>query len=190
MGKIIKYIEEFSYYFTQIFNENLRRIITVKIIDNIIVYTFYILLVTTSLFASISLTGDICGHLGEKMVSSDFPFILTFSEHLFLYFLPVFILYGLLTYYQRGLRKFNDSFSKLDSQQFENSEVALHLSKKLFFTSVLSYITLKIIEILFFKFDEYKNSTKQLISIGVFYVLIIIVIMLHTHREGNRKEIK
>lgn len=194
MENIKKRLEELSFNFTQIFNENLRKFITVKIIDNILVYTFYILIIITSFYAActlildaISLISDICWKFGDKSADSKFPYILTFSEHLFLYFLPVFILYGLLAFYQRGLSKYTDTFAKQDSKQFENSEVALHLSKKLFFTSVLSYISLKIIEILFFNFKEDENSPTKLISIGIFFIFLIIVIILHTHKNKDSK---
>lgn len=169
-------IQEIWFAINNFLKETARRIITKKIIDNILFYSINILLVITISYAGYQLFTDILKHFCEIPNHNEFPFILNFSEHLFLYFLPIFILFGLLNYYDLEWKRLIDKTNKPNP----NAKNYLNLSKKLFFSSLLSYTSLKIIERLFFNSTEIDHF--QMFYIGIFFIaLIIFVLVQHSH---------
>ena len=143
-----------------------------KVIDLMIIGVLYLMLVLSVCYAAYQLVTDVLENFTRHPARNEFPFILTFAEHIFLYFLPVFILFGLMNYYKYELRTF-----LLDNYEENSSgEKPLHLSKKLFFSNLLSYTSLKLIEELFFDFS--KNSPIQLLSIGVFFLLLVSFVLV------------
>lgn len=145
-----------------------------KAIDVLIIGVLYLLLVLSVGYAAYQLVFDVVENFAKHPARDEFPFILTFAEHIFLYFLPVFILFGLMNYYKYELRTF-----LLDNyEENKSGEKPLHLSKKLFFSNLLSYTSLKLIEELFFDFS--KNTPIQLISIGVFFFLLVAFVLLQS----------
>lgn len=158
-----------------------RSILARKVIDNLIIYSIYILLVLSISYASYKLIIDIFSQFSEHSNSESFPFILFFAEHLFLYFLPVFILFGFLNYYLFDLQR---SLLQSPNAPDSRAEKSLHFSKKLFFSSVLSYTTIKIIEKLFFNQSKTAVNNTEFIPIGLFFlILIIFVLIQHTHKH-------
>ncbi|WP_298754881.1 hypothetical protein [uncultured Psychroserpens sp.] len=183
MGKIRDFLEEGWSYVNDFLAVKGRNFLAKKIIDNMIVYSFYSLMIASIIYAVYHLMSDVIKSFGSHSDPESFPFILTFSEHLFLYFLPVFILFGFLNYYLLDLQRF-----LLESPNGPDvrAEKSLHLSKKLFFSSVLSYSTIKLIEKLFFEFDEVKSEF-ELISLGAFFLIIIgYVLIQHSHKEKGK----
>lgn len=151
-----------------------------KAIDILIIGALYVLLVLSVCYAGYQLIFDVVENFIKHPARDEFPFILTFSEHIFLYFLPVFILFGLMNYYKFELR----TYLLNNYEETKSGEKPLQLSKKLFFSNVLSYTSLKLIEELFFDFS--KANPMQLISIGVFYFLLVSFVLLQA--AGSKSE--
>lgn len=154
--------------------------LSLKAIDILIIGALYVLLVLSVGYAGYQLIFDVVENFIKHPARDEFPFILTFSEHIFLYFLPVFILFGLMNYYKFELR----AYLLNNYEASRNGDKLLHLSKKLFFSNVLSYTSLKLIEELFFDFS--KTSAIQLIAIGVFYFLLVAFVLLQA--AGGKSE--
>lgn len=146
-------------------------LISRKLIDKLVIFALHALLVLSIAYAGYQLIYEVVTNFTKHPTREEFPFILTISEHIFLYFLPVFILFGLLHYYKFDLRTY-----LLDDYRYKRSgEKSLQMSKKLFFSNVLSYTSLKIIEELFFDYAKVKPF--QLVAIGVFFFLLIVLIL-------------
>lgn len=180
INAIKTFLKEAWFYINNFLKETGRDILSKKVIDNILYYTINILLVISIFYAVYQLLGDIKDKFWIKPTEDEFPFVLKFSEHIFLYFLPIFILFGLLNYYKLDWRRLIDGTNKPNP----NAQNSLNLSKKLFFSSVLSYTTLKIIEKLFFKYDE--KELLQMISIGVFFVILIIFVLMQHSKDETK----
>jgi hypothetical protein len=167
----------------------LEDILKIDILNYIIKYTLIVLLILTSVFSAYHLGSDLILHFNHPYDDNHFPFVLEFSENLFLYFLPIFVLFGFLKYYEYDLERY---ITKSPSIPDENAEEQLHLSKKLFFSSVLSYITIKIIEKIFFDFDSLTENNEyylvELISIGVFYILLITFVLIKNSAHPKPKK--
>lgn len=164
--------------------ESFRQFLTQKVIDNLIIYSIYFLLISVILFASFHLFSELYNNFINKQHSDDFPFILEFSEKIFLYFLPIFILFGFLNFYDLEWKRQINNSNRPNPLAQKN----LTLSKRLFFSSVLSYLSLKIIDLLFFNFKE-KTDIIKLIGIGIFFIILsILVIIQNQHRSENDTE--
>lgn len=174
--KMTYWIQEIWFSINEFFKESFREFLSKKIIDNIIYYLINSLLLITMIYAGYQLINDIIKHFFELPQKDDFPFILEFSEHLFLYFLPIFILFGLLNYYDLEWKRLINKTDKPNP----SAKNYLNLSKKLFFSSLLSYISIKIIEKLFFDYSEIDHF--QMFNIGIYYIaLMIFVLVQHSH---------
>lgn len=161
------------------------NILKKKVINYLIEYTLYVLLILSISFAAYQLIYQLIIHFYVDLDNHDFPFILTFAEYLFLYFLPIFVLFGFLKYYQFDLRRY---LTDAKNDPDKKAEEQLHLSKELFFSSLLSYTVIKIIEKLFFKYEEVKDYI-QLISIGIFFLILLIYVLIQ-HSQKHDKESK
>jgi len=176
MTKFWNWVREIWYIINEFSKETGREILLKKIIDNFLFYLISLLLMTTIAYAGFQLFLDIKKHFTEIPTVDKFPFILNFSEHLFLYFLPIFILFGLLNYYDLEWKRLINKTDKPNP----SAKNYLNLSKKLFFSSLLSYTSLKIIEKLFFDYTEIDHF--QMFYIGVFFIaLIIFALVQHSH---------
>lgn len=186
MGKIrsflywlIRSYKVIWFYINNFLKETFRDFLSKKMLDNLLYYTIISLLITSSAYATYQLLSDIKEKFWSRQTDDDFPFVLNFSEHLFLYFLPIFILFGLLNYYKLEWRRLIDGTNEPNP----NAQKSLNLSKKLFFSSILSYTSLKIIEKLFFKFNEI--SPNQMFYISVFFVLLIAFVLIQHHQSKS-----
>jgi len=177
--KKVNFLKEVWAKLNKFLKESFRNFLKKKIIDNIISYTLYFLIILSSIYAFKNLVSKLVSQINLKEAKETFPFVLEFSEYLFLYFLPLFILFGFLNFYKLEWKRQLGAGNKPDPK----AEEKLNLSKKLFFSSVLSYITLKIIDILFFKFEEYDLSYYNMGSIGVFFILILIFIIFTSKKH-------
>ncbi|WP_121811221.1 hypothetical protein [Mucilaginibacter kameinonensis] len=173
-------ITEVWCWINEVLKETLREVISKKLIDNMLVYLIYALLICSISYAGFQLFVDIQGKFLTIPDEHEFPFILQFSEKLFLYFLPVFILFGILNYYDLEWSRLINKANKPNP----NAEKYLNVSKKLFFSSLLSYTSLKIIEKLFFKESGEHLDPLEMLYIGVFFVILLLfVISQHKHKE-------
>lgn len=174
-----KEVKEIWAVINKFLKDSFRGFLKKKIIDNLISYTLYFLIILSSIYALINLTSKSIKHLKIENKPDEFPFVLEFSEYIFLYFLPIFILFGILNFYKLEWKRQLGNSNKTDP----NAANKLNLSKKLFFTSVFSYMTLKIIDILFFDYVKYTFNSFHMISIGVFFILILLFIVLTSKRH-------
>lgn len=170
-------IKEIWAKINKLLKETLREVLTKKIIDNILIYSIYFLIIMVILFGAINLIGELLNNFPVKDRNDSFPFILEFSEKLFLYFLPIFILFGLLNFYELEWKRQINQSNKPNPLAEKN----LSLSKKLFFSSVLSYLSLKIIDLLIFNFEKVINNI-QLLGIGIFFITISLLVIFQNLR--------
>lgn len=120
---------------------------------------------------------------GCKDITEKIPKLLEYSEYLFLLLIPVIILIGFYNYYKIDLKYILlHNSSNIGKDSFNNSK-DIKLSKTLFFSSIISFSVIKIIEVIFYpkKFicnnedsiiSDYSN-VKELITYGVFLIIII-----------------
>lgn len=183
-NSILTTIKEIWFYINNFLKETGRNFLSKKVLDNLLFYTIIILLIISVLYAIYQLFYEIKEKFFEKQTNDSFPFVLEFSEHIFLYFLPIFILFGLLNYYKLEWRRLIDGTNKPNP----NAQNSLNLSKKLFFSSILSYTSLKIIENLFFKYDDKVQN--QMIYIGIFFLMLIAFVLIQHHQNKSGGEEK
>ncbi len=150
-----------------------RNFLLKKVIDNLIAYSLYFLLLASILYLVIQLGYKIFKNFLSFSASDTFPFVLEFAEYLFLYSLPIFIVFGFINFYELQWKRQINQTNKPNPEAKES----LTLSKKLFFSSLLSYLSLKLIDILFFKFNA-DYSIVRLIAIGLFFILIAIIVIV------------
>jgi len=161
------------YYKLHEFWEWLRDNIN-RTLDKLIFLIFYILLLATTIFAVIKILSsmlDSIPYFSNDTVKKDVDetLILKTSEHIFLYLLPVFIVFGFFNYYKNNSRiLLLDGIP--DSNDQENSTKTMNLTKILFISSIISYVSIKVIEELFFlKTTDFL----RLFSFGSFLVLLM-----------------
>lgn len=108
--------------------------------------TFFLLLTIVALFSA-----GVYFLLTKVINKYTEPVII--AEYSFISFLPTLIVFGFYVFYARSLRPYivEDSKTEVD---FENSSKLLNLTKKLFISSLISYLFVKIIEI----FQEYLDE--------------------------------
>lgn len=172
-------MEEFWVKVNKFLKEDFRKFLLKKVIDNLVAYTIYCLIIISSLVAVVKLSSKGIDVLLSEKGDDMFPVVLEFAEYIFLYFLPIFILFGILYFYKLEWKRQMGDGNKPDP----NAQEKLNLSKKLFFSSVLSYVTLKIVEILFFKHKDFDFSSPHVISIGVFFFGVMLFIVLSNKRH-------
>ena len=143
---------------------------TNRAIDKLIYISFYILLVTTTVFAVVNILVKIWEIAFDKTSKNKDSEILKTSEHIFLYLLPIFIVFGFFHYYKNNSRV-SLLEGKIDGIDEENSTKTMNLTKILFISSIISYVLIKIIEELFF--SEKVLDLTRLISFGVLLLMLM-----------------
>jgi len=106
----------------------------------------------------------------SKVIENNDTMLLKTAEHIFLNLLPIFIVFGFFNYYKTNIR-----ISLLEGNIYavsdEISTKTINLSKILFISSIISYVLIKIIEMLFFTRDA--ADINRLIAAGVFLLLLM-----------------
>lgn len=149
------------------FNDNLFWI------HNIIISSFYILIILTILFAVFSVFITILEYIKEHNETA----ILKVSEHIFLSLLPIFIVFGFYNYYQ------NNTQNKLIGKSFprnndESSTRTMNLTKTLFLSSIISYVMIKTIEVIFLtSMEDPYNLSKVLLALLLLAILMVYFIL-------------
>lgn len=155
------------------------------IITSIIKWGFYLLLLVVIIFVLYQFSLDIFNEFfsikKKEELDVELPFFLQFSENLFLYTLPIFIIIGFIKYLELDVFRF---ISDEGPEPNPEAEYFLHLSKKLFVSSIFSYLVIKIIEQLFYVeekvnvvFHKAFPNVLELASYGVFLILLIFFIL-------------
>ncbi len=93
-----------------------------------------------------------------------------FLESIFLCLLPTFIVFGFYTYFEYNMKYFILGSRPSDFTKRNDFSKALTLTKHLFISSLISYISIKILENL--NFDEF-NYHKIIFELGLLIVLIL-----------------
>ncbi|MBS1495101.1 MAG: hypothetical protein JST55_16465 [Bacteroidetes bacterium] len=204
------------------------------LVDKLILFFLYLLIVGTTLASGIGLTIKLgeeylhavmgkeesvkktidldntnidSNYIGEKNSKSESnnkeTAILSVSENIFLYLLPVFIVLGFFNYYKANarLKLLEPRSISIDE---EKSIKTMNLTKVLFTSSLISYILIKIIEMLFvkasfkkgtgFHIDGLPADQNYLIYIGIFLVILMIYFIFldwknHGEKTGSRKSV-
>jgi len=153
-----------------------------EVINGLILLLFYILILSTIIFAGYSV-GITILEFFTKHDDKDTS-ILKISEHIFLSLLPIFIVLGFFQYYR------NNAENSLITNNFprnsdENSTKTMNLTKTLFLSSIISYLVIKIIEMIFYPPDNTPfDFWKILIAIILLTFLMIYYISLDiTHKN-------
>ncbi|BBE20450.1 hypothetical protein AQPE_4642 [Aquipluma nitroreducens] len=109
--------------------------------------------------------------------------VLVFSEKIFLFVLPLFIVLGFFNYYYKTIRSNFDGTVKEEKE--EDTMQLLNNSKIIFLTSVLSYVIIKTIEQIFIK--QEVNMIK-LLSYGLLILILMgFIIVQHKINHGGNK---
>ena len=106
---------------------------------------------------------------------------LVFIEHIFLYFLPLFIVLGFYEYYRQTIGVLLRGGSSFDYRP-EKAMVSLRNSKTILLTSILSFSLIKTIELIF---ENSETNVVKLSSYGIFIIILMIYIYLQ-HTQSNK----
>ncbi len=86
------------------------------------------------------------------------------AERLFIAFLPTLIVFGLYVFYERSIKRYIEGYvDDVDEEKINNTIAIFHLTKKLFIISLISYLFLKLVEIIFVK-DAVRRSVTDINS--------------------------
>ncbi|MGN6417458.1 MAG: hypothetical protein ACTHMC_08205 [Pseudobacter sp.] len=116
------------------------------VIHAIILGLFYLLIAFAIGFGAWSITLDFIKLVKEKSEGMD---IFKPAEHIFLYLLPVFIIFGFFNYYRSNTSIYLLGGNKKDIDE-EKSTESMNLTKKIFISTIISYILVKCTEEIFF----------------------------------------
>lgn len=156
-----------------------------KIIDPLILFSFYFLILLTTVYGVYKSSYEVIKSFKgsekkielvdgvETIIESDVDtYILLICEHIFLYFLPVFILFGFIVYYKGDLRTrlLDGNYNLIDH---DLSVKSIYVTKTLFISSILSYVIIKFIEEVFF--EEVDVST--LLASGSLILILIVYLI-------------
>jgi len=159
--------------------ENLNRSL-----DKLILFVFFILLLATIVYAGWNIVNDIVESIKEIYNTKGFKDkdsqILKTSEHIFIYLLPLFIVFGFFNYYKNNTRYFLLEGTTNPIAE-ENSTKAMNLAKLLFISSIISYILIKIIEEIFIKGI---GDFVRLISFASLLVILMIYFLFLDRKKG------
>jgi hypothetical protein len=165
------------------FWESLRKIAD-RTIDKLIYISFWILLVATTLYAVKNILLTIWESSSSDSHKSE-TLILQTSEHIFLYLLPIFIVFGFFHYYKNNSRiSLLGGFSNRNDS--DNATKTMNLTKMLFISSIISYVLIKVIEEIFV---IKTMDLTRLISFGLLLLMLMAYfIFLERHEKPSRNE--
>ena len=145
---------------------------------------FYVLLFASSIYALVGITLCFFGVFTLDQTSSD-KSLLVLVENIYLYLLPLFIIFGFYTFYYKTIRAFFDGGVESESEEY--STKVLTTSKTIFLSTVLSFTIIKAIEKLFFHegtLDVFQTS----MSLGLVIVLmayLLIYSRIHKSKSSS-----
>lgn len=158
-----------------------------RLIDKLIHVAFYVLLFFTIASSMWNILLTIKGSFSKfhedaksNNIASikDDTSILKSAEHIFLYLLPVFIIFGFFNYYKTNTRITLLGGKNQDNDN-ENSAKAVNLTKVLFISSIVSYVIIKVIEIVFFKQANSYNKPEDYLIILISSGLLLFLLMTY-----------
>lgn len=173
----VNYLKEhrIKYVFNAIwlsFKRNIQRTI-----DKLVLVLFYLLMGFTIVYGGYNIVKEIISSFWNK--SNEDTGILSVAEHIFLYLLPIFIVFGFFNYY-----KTNTRISLLDgnpkSIDHDASTKTMNLTKMLFVSSIISYAIIKTSEELFI------HKTANIVQLSSYGVLLILLMSYFVFLDKNK----
>jgi len=116
----------------------------------------------------------------DSSLGTDETEILTTAEHIYLYLLPIFIIFGFFNYYKGYIRRSLLSGQIGDIKEGTSTK-AMRLTKVLFVSSIISYVLIKVIQEIF-------SPTPNMIKLigGGILILVLIVYFLFLEKDSQR----
>jgi hypothetical protein len=108
--------------------------------------------------------------------------VLKITEHVFLYLLPLFITFGFMNYYINNISIFLLG-GEISSLRSKNSTSTIDLTKIMFISSIISYIIIKIIELVCMK--GILQYHKFFALTGILLILIVYFMLLYKHKRDE-----
>jgi len=109
--------------------------------------------------------------------------ILDHAENIFIYLLPIFIVFGFYIYYITNTRIYFFK-GKIGLREREASTHSMNLTKSIFVSSIISYTMIKVINVIFFRSE---TNIATLIAIGIFLLILLIYFMI-VNKHGQNIE--
>ena len=180
----------------------LRQLIHMGIIS-----VFYLLIVITGYYALNSMWKEFMpnNHVAEKADSNlsqastvvalthlsdarkvEETMVLEHAEKIFLYLLPIFIVFGFFNYYKTNVSVYFYDGNILPEDQAASVK-SMNLTKSIFVSSIISFTLIKLIDELFF---SAKVDVSILIASGVLLLLLMCYFILlnkHTEEDQHKK---
>jgi len=169
-------------------------------LDRLICYFFYILLALTALYACINIIKDFGKYTFENVVQAPKAIgvtdklrldpeeqeLLKDVEQIYLYLLPVFIVFGFFNYYMtnKRLTLLGGNEWKIDT---ERSTKTMRLTKILVISSMISYVVIKGIQELF---SDQPELTKLIGSGALIAILMFYFAFLEKQDRDSTKDQK
>jgi len=161
----------------QKFWEELPAIIENHIINRIVLFVLYFLVIATTVYAFVGVCFETITKVHGILIPTeerDSTDLLKYVEDIYLYVLPLFIIFSFVNYYKSTMeiRFVGGDASDIDH---DNAMKSLNNSKFILLTSLLSFTIIKIIENVFI---GNQPDVVELISYGVFVIILMIFILL------------
>ncbi len=163
------------------------------VLDLLITYTFYLLIIGLFIMGPV----DIYKNAIETELNNEKPIdAFKIAERTFVAFLPFLICCGFYIFYTKSLRNyFFKSIVDPRIEDFEKSSVLMKLTKKLFVSSLISYLFIKLIELLCFErphdeesyFKSFYKNTDPFLQLYFTAGLIAILILYFIYIDRNHK---
>lgn len=143
--------------------------LTSVVVDPVIRFALFILLLSTTLFVSVHLVTEIWSVFRTGSEAS----VLKISEMIFIHFLPIFILIGFNNYYYK-LGRYLIIDGKTSRINEGDAIKPMNLSKVLLISSMFSYGAIKVLE----KLSEKETQTELGISAVILSYLALLIVLM------------
>jgi hypothetical protein len=153
-----------------------------KIVHFIIILFFYLTIIAITISIGYKIYEELLHFLypKENDLGDEVLMIFKLIEHIFLYLIPLFIIFGFFNYYKLDLKLTLLDKGRPQEIDRDTTTASIYLTKTLFLSSMMSYVIIKIIEKVFLleKDAEFNYSILQLISYGVLLFMIMTYMIL------------
>lgn len=156
-------------------------------LDRFIDYSFCFLIFVSTAYAVVSIVYDLFKSFillwNKEPHGEAETYTLKTTEHIFLYLLPLFVILGFFQFYKMSARYFILG-GHIETIDPESSSTSVNLAKTLFISSVISYVIIKVIEVLI-KLNEGQSNVPplQLISFGALLIILMTYFIFLTWKK-------
>ena len=146
---------------------------------------FFILIVSSLIYASKGILSSIYKYGFKNVTESS---VLKVVEYVLFYLLPLFFILGLFGFYNNAIQNIF-----LPKQQQKDPDISIktfNITKNIFLSSVLSYVIVKVIEVIFYDKNIADITWKEIITYGglIFILMLFIIFYNLTHHKSHKKE--